>query len=60
MRKCTVKIAHEGDPQWVIIETFGMRSNHSPPTALEHCTIKPNEETEKFQMYTHPLCELLT
>lgn len=51
MSELTVEIAHEGNPQWIMIVAFGMRSHHTPATALVHCTISSNKETEIYSKY---------
>lgn len=48
MSELTVEIAHEGNPQWIMIVAFGMRSHQTPSTALVHCTISSNKETETY------------
>lgn len=47
LRRRTAEVAHEGDPQRVVIGAFGVGSKRSPSTALEHRAINPNQETER-------------
>ena len=51
----TVEVSHEGDPQRVTIVASGVRSNHSPPTALEQRAVDADKETGTFHTITASL-----